>query len=235
MLRDGCGGCTLKAMGRVKRDMFSVRLVLVVALAAGLAAQIQFPGSGGPFPRGGGGGPVGGGGRRGKNTDPTPGKGKKDAPVVTTTTGMLRAVAGNQFVMEADDHRIITYKAGDKMTVLRDAKPVELSSFAIADHISVDSTADDMGFFTATGVTFNKAGTAGEREMAARTWDLPNLGASSAKPAAAKRGDDDDDRPTLRRSSKDDDAAAPQQKASAEAAPAPVEVERDPLLYFFSG
>jgi hypothetical protein len=232
MLRDGCGGCTLKAMSRIKKGMFHVRLVLVVALAAGLAAQIQFPGSGGPFPGGGGGGPVGGGGRgRGKNTNPLPSKGKKDnAPVVTTTTGMLRAVAGNQFVMEADDHRIITYKAGDKMTVLRDTKPVELTSFAIADHISVDSTADDMGYFTATGVTFNKVGTASERELAAsRTWDLPNLGASTAKAAGAKRGDDDDDRPTLRRSGKDDDAAAPQQKASGAAAPAPVEPEPDAL------
>jgi hypothetical protein len=227
MLRDGCGGCTLKAMSRVKKGMFAVRLFLIGALAAGLIAQIQFPGSGGPFPGGGAGGPIGGGGRRGKNTDSTPAKGKKDnAPVVTTTTGMLRAVVGNQFVIEADDHRIITYKTGDKMTVLRDAKPVELTSFATADHISVDSTADDMGFFTATGVTFNRPGTAGERELAARTWDLPNLGGSRAKPVAAKRGDDDDDRPTLRRS-KDD--AAPEQKASAAPAPAPVEVERDPL------
>ena len=112
MLRDGCGGCTLKAMSRVKKGMFSVRLVLVGALAASLSAQIQFPGSGGPFPGGGGpigggGGPIGGGGRRGKNTDSGPGKGKKDAVPVTTTTGMLRAVAGNQFVMEGDDHRII--------------------------------------------------------------------------------------------------------------------------------
>jgi hypothetical protein len=214
-------------MSRVKKGMFSVRLVLVGALAASLSAQIQFPGSGGPFP--GGGGPIGGGGRRGKNTDSAPSKGKKtDAPVVTTTTGMLRAVAGNQFVIEGDDHRIITYKAGDKMTVMRDGKPVELTSFAIADHISVDSTADDMGFFTATGVTFNMPGTAHERNLASRTWDLPNLGSASAKPVAAKRGDDDDDRPTLRRS-KDDDAGAPQQKAAAAAAPTPVEPEPEAL------
>ena len=214
MLRDRCGGCTLKAMSHVKKGMFAVRLFLIAALAAGLIAQIQFPGSGGPFPGGGGGGgPIGGGGgRRGKNTSPTtPTKGKKETVPVTTTTGMLRAVAGNQFVMEADDHRIISYKAGDKMTVVRDAKPVELTSFAIADHISVDSTADDMGYFTATGVTFNKAGTAAERQLAARTWDLPNLGPSSVK-AAAKGGDDDDGRPTLRRS-KDD--AAPEAKAGA--------------------
>ncbi len=231
MLRDGCGGCTLKAMSRVEKGMFSVRLVLVGALAASLSAQIQFPGSGGPFP-GGGGGPIGGGGggRRGKNTDPAPSKGRKDksdAPVVTTTKGMLRAVAGNQFVIEGDDHRIITYKTGDKMTVTRDGKAVDLSSFAIADHITVDSTADDMGFFTATGVTFNMPGTAHERDLASRTWDLPNLGSASAKPAAGKRGDDDDDRPTLRRS-KDDDAGAPQQKASASGPPAPAPVEAEP-------
>ena len=228
MLRDEYGGCTLKAMSGVKKGMFAIRLLVIAALAAGLSAQIQFPGSGGPFP-GGGGGPIGGGGRRGKNTDSTPaGKGKKDnAPVVTTTTGILRAVAGSQFVMEADDHRIITYKVGDKMAVTRDAKPVELTSFAIADHISVDSTADDMGFFTATGVTFNKAGTDAERQLAARTWDLPHLGASGAKPVA-KRGDDDDDRPTLRRS-KDDAAPEPKASASAAPAPAPVEVEREPL------
>ncbi len=103
---------------------------------------------------------MGGGRGRGKTTDSTPSnsKGRKDAPVVITTTGMLRAVAGNQFVLEADDHRIITYKAGDKMTVQKDGKPVELASFATADHLSVDSTMDDMGFFTATGVTFNAAG-----------------------------------------------------------------------------
>lgn len=225
MLRDRRGGCTLKAMRRVKKGMFSVRLLLVGALAAMLSAQIQFPGSRGPFP-GGSGGPVGGGGggRRGKNTDAGPSKGKKsDAPVVTTTTGILRAVAGNQFVMEADDHRIITYKAGDKMTVTREGKPVELSSFSVADHISVDSTADDMGFFTATGVTFTKPGTAQERNLASRTWDLPNLGSASAKRASAQPKDDDD-RPTLRRG-KDDDAGAPQQKASA----ARVEAEPEAL------
>ena len=168
----------------------------------------------------GGGGPIGGGGR-GKTRDSTPSnsKGRKDAPVIITTTGMLRVVAGNQFVLEADDHRIITYKAGDKMTVQKDGKPVELTSFATADHLSVDSTVDDMGYFTATGVTFNAPGTAREREEASRTWDLPNLGASSAKRAAENKrsGDGDDERPTLRRK---DDSSAPPQSASAQPTPA---------------
>src|SRR6202451_4260701 len=84
MLRDGSGGCTLKAMSRVKKGMFSVRLVpvvpvLVAALAVGLLAQIQFPGSGGPFP-GGGGGPIGGGGggRGGENSGPASRQRRKD-------------------------------------------------------------------------------------------------------------------------------------------------------------
>jgi len=199
--------------------MLAIRVFGIGMLALSLSAQIQFPGSGGPFP-GSGGGPIGGGGRRGKNTDSTPGKGRKDnALPVITTTGILRVIAGNQFVIEADDHRIIWYKSGDKMTVQKDGKPVELSSFATADHITVDSIADDMGFFTATGVTFNKAGTAREQEQARRTWDLPNL--SAKKPVPGKHGDDDDDRPTLRRGTEPSAAASP--AAPPPAAPAPAE------------
>jgi hypothetical protein len=201
-------------MGRVSKGMFAVRLVLCSALAASLSAQIQFPGSGGRYP--GSGGPVGGGpfpggrGGRGKNGDSTPGKGRKEnAPVTISTTGILRAVAGNQFVVEADDHRIITYKTGDKITVLKDGKAAELSSFATADHLTVDSTSDDQGYFTATAVTFNKPGTSAEREAASRTWDLPDLHVSRAKPSAAGRPENDDDRPTLRRKDNKESSSPP--------------------------
>ena len=162
-------------MIRVTQGMLAVRLLLLGALAASLSAQIGYPGGGYP---GGGGYPVAAVIRaadaadpweaadpwaaagRGKSTDSTPSnsKGRKDAPVVITTTGMLRRVAGNQFVLEADDHRIITYKSGDKMTVQKDGKPAELTSFATADHLSVDSTMDDMGFFTATGGDVQRGG-----------------------------------------------------------------------------
>ncbi len=173
-------------MSRVKKGMFAVRLFLIGALAAGLSRRFSSLVPGDPSRVAAVGAlSVAAGGAGRTRTRRQPKARRTTAPVITTTTGILRAVAGNQFVIEADDHRIITYKIGDKMTVLRDAKPVELTSFATADHISVDSTADDMGFFTATGVTFNKPGTARERELAARTWDLPNLGASSAKPVAA--------------------------------------------------
>ncbi len=58
----------------------------------------------------------------------------------------------------------------------------------IADHISVDSTADDMGFFTATGVTFNKPG-----RILNATWRRVLGSAESGKrqcdrPAAAAMG-----------------------------------------------
>jgi len=73
------------------------------------------------------------------------------------------------------------------MTVQKDGKPAELGSFAVADHLSVDSSMDDMGYFTATAVTFRRAGNGREQEEASRTWDLPNLGATSARRTAEKQ------------------------------------------------
>jgi len=108
---------------------------------------------------------------------------------------MLRAVAGDQFVLEADDHRIITYKIGDLAKIEKDGAEVELTAFSSGDHLTVDSTADDNGFFTAVAVTFNAAGTSADRAAATRTWDLPDLRAQSK---AAKR-DPGDERPVLRR------------------------------------
>jgi hypothetical protein len=115
------------------------------------------------------------------------------------------------------------------MTIQKEGKPSELTSFATADHLSVDSTLDDMGYFTATGVTFTAPGTAREREQASRTWDLPNLAAGSVRRAAENKrsGNGDDERPTLRRQN---DSAARQQSASPQpvpAAPPPTAAEPD--------
>ena len=43
-----------------------------------------------------------------------------------------------------------------------------MSAFAVADHLSVDAFSDDAGYFTATAVTFNSAGTEQERLEAGR-------------------------------------------------------------------
>ena len=71
---------------------------------------------------------------------------------------MLRLVAGSQFVLEADDHRIITYRTTENTKVDDHGKPAELKSFAAGDHLSVDATSDDQGYFTATAVTLQTAG-----------------------------------------------------------------------------
>jgi hypothetical protein len=120
---------------------------------------------------GGSGGPIPGGwGRGGRNAPEPSRRNEKNSPIVTTTTGMLRAVAGSQFVLEADDHRIITYRTTDQTKVEKDKKSADLKNLEVADHLSVDSTADDQGYFTATLVTFQSAGKADERASAARTW-----------------------------------------------------------------
>jgi hypothetical protein len=207
--------------------MTAIRAAFVCALALNLSAQIQLPGQypgrypggqypGGPFP-GGVGIPLPGG--RGRTTGPNgPQRGRKnrdkDKVPVITTTGILRTIAGTQFVIEADDHRIITYKTTDKTNVQKDGKAAELNAFGDADHLTVDATEDDNGYFTAVTVTYNMPGTAEERLHAARTWDLPDLAGSPKKSTADKSGDDDD-RPTLRRSDKDKDKDAAAQDSVA--------------------
>ena len=211
-------------------------VLLVVALflpPLRMEAQIRYPGgtpfpSGGPFPGGGGG--SGRGGRNNKSDDSSrSNRGRKDAAPTITTTGMLRLVSGSGFVLEADDHRIITYKTTGSTKVQKDAKSVELKDLSIGDHFTVDANSDDEGFFTATAVTFNLAGTAADREAAAQTWDLPTLSSTAAPapsgskpigpaPSGAPRGAGDDDRPVLRRGRSDADKS--DAKGSSNAPPA---------------
>jgi hypothetical protein len=214
----------------------------LVVCAAGLSAQFQYPGQYPPgqyppgqyppgqyppgqyppgqgpgrYPRGSGGPIPGGPGRNGGNTPERTRRSEKNSPIVTTTTGILRTVAGSQFVLEADDHRIITYRSNDNTKVEKDGKAADLKTFAVADHLSVDSTADDQGYFTATSVTFQSAGRADELAAAARTWDLPVL-APEAKAGRVTR-EPGDDRPVLRR--KKEDASAAPKAAAAEPAKA---------------
>jgi hypothetical protein len=180
-------------------------LALLLFAMTSLEAQIRFPGQS-PYPGGnpnpgGNGGSGRGAGRGGRRNDSSRSN-RKDTPPTVTTTGMLRLVSGSQFVLEADDHRIITYQTTDRTKVEKDGKTVELKDLTVSDHFTIDSTADTDGYFTATGVTFNLAGTAADRAAAARSWDLPTL---KSKPAASASGAlggsvrGDDDRPILRR------------------------------------
>ncbi|HLW76549.1 MAG TPA: hypothetical protein VKS01_06175, partial [Bryobacteraceae bacterium] len=84
-----------------------------------------------------------------------------------TTYGMLRAAAGSQFVVEAEDHRIITYRVNGQTAIDKDGKNVDLGSFALGDHVIVEANQDDKGWFTATSLKFDKAGSADDRAHAA--------------------------------------------------------------------
>jgi len=143
------------------------------------------------------------------------GKNSANTSIPITTSGYFRTAAGRQFVIEADDHRIITYRMSTQTTVMKDGKDADIAKFNPGDHVTVDSTEDDNGYFTATGVKFEKAGTSAERAAAAETWDLPKLdgrGAAGSSASAPQR-EPGDDRPVLRR--KPDDAK-PEETAKAE-------------------
>jgi hypothetical protein len=140
---------------------------------------------------------------RGSDGPPTLKRGGKNSSasaMTTTTYGMMRTHAGSQFVLEADDHRIITYRMSSQTTIENDGKTVDIASFAPGEHLSVDSTEDDKGYFTAVAVKFEKAGTPSDRAHASETWDLPKLdGKAAVASASSASREPGDDRPVLRR------------------------------------
>lgn len=147
------------------------------------------------------------------------GKNSGNASIGTSTYGIFRAASGKQFVLEADDHRIITYRMSAQTTVENNGKDADIAKFTPGDHLIVDSTEDDNGFFTATAVKFEKPATPEDRAHAGQTWDLPRLdGRGASASASAPQREPGDDRPVLRRKKDDDsksaDAPAPQSAKS---------------------
>jgi hypothetical protein len=161
--------------------------------------QPPIPGQTGPNGRPGGRNPQGDSRRTTRD---------KNTAIVTTTTGILRRATTNQLVIEADDHRIIWFRLGDKISVQKEGKEAALTSFALGDYLSVDSTADDQDHFTAVEVSWQKAATAADRAAASKDWDLPRAeqgwrpaSAADSKPAITR--EPGDDRPVLRRKNPD--------------------------------
>jgi hypothetical protein len=186
--------------------MSAIRFTLAT-LAAVVIAQAQIPGQfppgqspPGQYPPGQYPGQTGrypGRGGRGRSSGPSAQSSAR--PATTVTLGMLRRAAGSQFVLEADDHRIITYRTSSKTAILKDGKDADLAKFGMGDRLSVDSTEDDNGFFTAVSVRFEKAATPADRAAAAETWNLPVLDGAAAADASSPAREPGDDRPILRR------------------------------------
>jgi len=240
--------------------MRAVRLLLAVC-ALGFAVQAQYPGQyppgsyppgqypgrypGGQYPPGQG--PNGTNGPNGPNNPqqqsgpPTLHQRGSNAGSSTTSYGMFRTSLGGQFVLEAEDHRIITYRTTGQVKIQRDGKDIDLAGMTPGDHLIVDSTEDDAGYFSATDVKFDKAATAADRAAASETWDLPKLDGrgSAGSSASSPPREPGDDRPVLRRRNSDDSASSapaaqpPPQQAPAQTAPpqqtAKVEPVEDPI------
>ncbi len=204
--------------------MKTVRLGLMFWAAAALA-QFPFPGQypGGGYP---GGGPYPSRRYPQQQQQQPQQSGRSNRPTTFTTDGMVRRVAGNQLIIEPDDHRIVWFRITAQTVAHKDGNTTDVGRFQPGDRVSVDASEDDEGNLTATQVEWVRAGNASERAAAQEAWDLPSDGslrASANAPSGRRdpsRVDDDDDRPILRRKNSDDSAPA-NPAPSAQAAPTP--------------
>src|SRR5207248_830216 len=110
-------------------------------------------------PRGAGGGnPFPG---RGKSTSKT----EKQADKVPTTTfdGRLRRISPSDAIVETDDKRIVTISLANSTKYFKSgAAAAKFGDFQPGDHLSIEATRDDNGYYHATQVTMVKPGTAEE-------------------------------------------------------------------------
>jgi hypothetical protein len=176
--------------------------------------QSRYPGgASGPFP-----------GSRGSTTTT---RQDNQAPV-TTLNGLLRQVQDTNLVLESDDKRIVTislangtryFKASGGNGRLRDLEP--------GDHLSIDTTQDDNGFYHAVRVTQIQQGTPQERAAASRPVDTSPIG-PDADSGNKGNSNGDDDRPRLQRASNADSTKTSQPAAPDPDDPGPPVLRRGP-------
>jgi hypothetical protein len=164
----------------------------------------------------------------GGSSSPYPGRGRNttnttqqdDPSRAATVTGMLRRVdAGPSIVVESDDKRIVTFSLANSTRYFKvSGNSGKLSDLQPGDHLTVDATQDDNGYYHATRVTQVKHGTPEEQEAASKPVD--NSPVSPAN-TASKDGDSDEDRPRLHRASNSSSSADPGATANTPAAPDP--------------
>jgi hypothetical protein len=194
------------------RRAYGFACLLLLAAELPLAAQIGYPGQypPGQYPPGGypGGGPGIGLPRRGKKTTTS----EKNTPAPSREIeGMLRRLDEKLIVVQTPDARIISIHRGDKTKFLKDDEAIKPATLKPGDHLRVEVTEDDSGFFYAVNVNLEKPGTAAERANASQPVEviMPSSKTSDdpdrpvlrrAGPAANdSKASDDPDRPVLRR------------------------------------
>jgi hypothetical protein len=136
------------------RSLFATAWVIAgVALA-------QFPGQT-PYPRIPG---------RAPQTRPapeaTPQVSRTAALELRDTSGILRRLSGRELVMESTDHRIVWFRIGDDVEI-------SAEKFHLGDRLTVSSSEDDEGNYTAISVQWESAATKEDLAVAEQDWDLP--------------------------------------------------------------
>ncbi len=159
----------------------------------------QYPGQS-PYPGGG----IGGirlPGQRQSRTETT----REEQSRATTIAGLLRKISEAGMAVESDDKRIVTvalaastkyYRRSGDAARNRDLQP--------GDHVTVEATQDDKGYFHAKTVTQVKKGTTEERAAASQPVDDSPIADGGNTGGGSVAGDDD--RPRLKRSSSPEQA-----------------------------
>jgi hypothetical protein len=102
----------------------------------------------------------------------------------------MRRMDDKLIVVQPSDMRIIAIKRSSQTKFLKDDATMKPDDIKPGDHLRVECTEDDSGFFYAVNVNFDKAGTPEERARAAEPVEI-------IMPAEGK---DSDDRPVQKRS-----------------------------------
>jgi hypothetical protein len=156
----------------------------------------QYPGQS-RYPGGGTGGQMPGQ-RRSTTT-------RDDQARVVTITGMLRKISSSELVVEADDKRIVTVSLASSTKYLKNSgNTAKSSDFGPGDHLTIDATQDDSGYYHAKNVTLVKKGTDEERAAASEPVDDSPV-ANDVKSSDRNSSSSDDGPPRLRRSSSGSD------------------------------
>jgi hypothetical protein len=202
-----------------------MRFALLVAGAVALAVfsdlpvAAQYPGGGYPpggyppgsyppgrYPGGGGGIPFP---RRGKKKT-SKDQQKQEQEQLHEVSGVLRKLEDKSMVVEAKDTRIINLKLSGETKYSKNGEPIKSSILKPGDHLRIDASQDEEGYFTAVRVELEKEGTAEERAEA-----------SVPVEASTQASEADDDRPVLRRKdSPADKDSAPERSSQRQDVPA---------------
>ena len=119
-------------------------------------------------------------------------------------TGVLRQIDDASVTIVAQDTRTITAKRAETMKVFKKGEEVSPGSLAKGDHVRIDATQDEQGFYHAVAIYVESEATPQDRSAA-----------EGGTAPSTQKSDQSDDRPILRRQPVPTDPAAESEKADA--------------------